>query len=190
MTHIPSERTKWTIHGERVVDENRHIRLSVASVELPTGVQFDQYVIRLPRCVMTAVLDEAGEKILLIWRHRFIIDHWEWEVPGGYADPGEDPATTAVREVEEETGWRPREVEHLFTFQPMTGSADAPQDLYLAYGADLVGKPHVDEAEAVRWVPLDEARRGIERGEIVGAATVMAVLHALAARATAPRRSP
>ncbi|SNT14235.1 ADP-ribose pyrophosphatase YjhB, NUDIX family [Actinomadura meyerae] len=187
--HTKSEHTKWTIHGERLVDENRHIRLSVASVELPNGTHFDQYVIRLPRCVMTAVLDETGENILLIWRHRFILDRWDWEVPGGYADPGEDPAVTAVREAEEETGWRPRSVEYLFTFQPMVGSADAPQDIYLARGADLVGEPHADEAEAVRWVPLDEAQRLIENGEIIGGATIMAVLHARAARAAAPGRS-
>lgn len=182
---IPTERTKWTIHGERVVDENRHIKLSVAAVELPNGVTFEQYVIKIPRCVMTAVLDESGENILLIWRHRFVVDQWDWEVPGGYADQGEDPAETAVREAEEETGWRPRQVEHLFTFQPMVGSADAPQDLYVAYGADHVGEPHVDEAEAVRWVPLDEAQELIRDGKIIGAATVMAVLHALAARAGA-----
>jgi 8-oxo-dGTP pyrophosphatase MutT (NUDIX family) len=78
----------------------------VKSVELPDGKHFDQYVFRLPRCAMTAVLDEAGENILLIWRHRFIVDQWDWEVPGGYADPGEDGLTTAAREVGEETGWR------------------------------------------------------------------------------------
>jgi hypothetical protein len=27
------ERTRWKIHSDRVVDENRHVRLSVASVE-------------------------------------------------------------------------------------------------------------------------------------------------------------
>jgi len=184
----PTERTKWTIHGERLVDENRHIRLSIASVELPDGGQFDQYVFRIPRCVMTAVLDDEGERILLIWRHRFIIDRWDWEVPGGYADPGENPVETAAREAEEETGWRPRNLEFLLSFQPMIGSADAAQDLYLARGADLVGKPHGDEAEIVRWVPLEEAQELIRRGEIVGAATVMAVLHALAMRAGAPQR--
>jgi len=40
------ERTRWQIHGGRVVDENRHVRLSVASVELPDGSGFDQYVPR------------------------------------------------------------------------------------------------------------------------------------------------
>jgi len=75
------------------------------------------------------------------------------------------------------------------SFQPMVGSADAPH-LYVAHGADLVGEPHADEAELVRWVPLDEAQQLIRQGEIVGAATVMAVLHAVAMRATAAPRTP
>ena len=87
---------------------------------------------RLPRCAMTAVLDEPAERILLIWRHRFIIDRWMWELPGGYIDPGEDGIAAAAREVEEETGYRPRSIEPLLTFQPMTGSADSAHELYLA----------------------------------------------------------
>jgi 8-oxo-dGTP pyrophosphatase MutT (NUDIX family) len=187
--HPSPARTRWTIHGERLVDENPHIRLSVASVELPDGKQFEQYVFRMRRCAMTVVLDEPGERILLIWRHRFIVDRWDWEVPGGYVDPGEDGAAAAAREVEEETGWRPRAVEFLLTFQPAIGSADAPQDVYLAHGADLVGEPGTDEAEAVRWVPVDEAREMIRRGEILGAATVIAVMHAVAERAGPSRHT-
>jgi hypothetical protein len=48
-------------------------------------------------------------------------------------------------------------VEFLLTFQPAIGSADAPQDVDMAHGADLAGEPEEAEAEAVRWVPADEA---------------------------------
>ncbi len=173
------ERTRWKIHADRVVDENRHIRLSVASVELPDGTLFDQYVLRMPRVALTVVLDEAAERVLLIWRHRFIIDRWVWELPGGYIDPGEDGPAAAAREVEEETGYRPRSIEHVLTFQPMTGTADSAHELYLARGADQVSAPEADETAAVRWTPLAEIPALIADGAIVGAATIIGAQHAL-----------
>jgi 8-oxo-dGTP pyrophosphatase MutT (NUDIX family) len=47
-----------------------------------------------------------GERVLLMRRHRFIVDRWVWELPGGYVDDGEGSGAAAAREVEEETGWR------------------------------------------------------------------------------------
>jgi ADP-ribose pyrophosphatase YjhB (NUDIX family) len=37
----------------------------------------------------------------------------------------EEPVETAVRELEEETGYRAASVEHLLTFQPMVGMVDS-----------------------------------------------------------------
>ncbi|MFI9533025.1 hypothetical protein ACIG56_07260 [Nocardia fusca] len=55
-----------------------------------------------------------------------------------------------------------------------------PQDIYLAHGADLTATgPDINEAEMIRWVALDEAVRMIDRGEIVGAASVVGVYRAL-----------
>jgi len=172
--------TKWLIHGERVVDENRHIRLSIATVELPDGTVFDQYVMRMPRAAVTAVLDDDRLRILMIWRHRFIIDRWVWELPGGYVDQSENGLTAAIREVEEETGWRPRSVKHVLTFQPIVGSADCPQDVYVGHGAELVGAPDINEAEQVRWVPLADIPSMIAGGEIVGSASIIGAQYALA----------
>ncbi|GGL11139.1 NUDIX domain-containing protein [Nocardia jinanensis] len=171
--------TQWTILGECVVDENRHIRLSTAEIRLPDGTQFTQYVARMPRCAMTLVLNDDRE-VLLMYRHRWIIDQWVWELPGGYVDHAEDVSAAAAREVEEETGWRPRTMRHLVTYQPAIGTLDHPQDIYLAHGADLTDtRPDINETEMIRWVALDEAMRMIDRGEIVGAATVVGVYRAL-----------
>ncbi|MFB8004906.1 NUDIX domain-containing protein [Nocardia sp. NPDC056000] len=171
--------TQWTILDEQVVDENRHIRLSTVDIKLPDGVQFTQYVARMPRCAMTLVLNDRRE-LLLMYRHRFIIDRWVWELPGGYVDHAEDVAAAAAREVEEETGWRPRNMTHLVTYQPAIGTLDHPQEVYLARGADLTNTtPDINEAEDIRWIGLDEAVTMIDRGEIVGAATVVAVYRAL-----------
>ena len=54
-----AENTVWKIHGERLIDDTRRLRLSIASVELPDGVHFEQYVLRMPKAAMMVVLNNA-----------------------------------------------------------------------------------------------------------------------------------
>lgn len=142
------------------------------------------------RVAMTAVADDAGERVLLLRRHRFIVDRWVWEFPGGYVDDGEDPAAAAAREAEEETGWRPRSIEFVLSCQPLIGNADYPQDLYLARGAELVGEPETEEAAGVRWFALDDALAMVWTGEVQGAMTVIGIQHAPLRRAERLRDGP
>jgi 8-oxo-dGTP pyrophosphatase MutT (NUDIX family) len=179
--HRPSE---WTIHGERVVDDSRRAVLSIADVELPDGVRFEQYVLRVPAAAIVAVVDDQ-DRVLMMHRHRFIIDRWVWELPGGYLDPDEDAAVCAAREVEEETGWRPGEMQSLLSFQPMVGTIDQPNLVFLARGATPTGAvPDVNEADRIGWIPLHEAQDRIAKGEIVGSGSVTALLAVLLDRAT------
>jgi 8-oxo-dGTP pyrophosphatase MutT (NUDIX family) len=53
-----------------------------------------------------------------MWRAR-------WSCLGGLIDEGGEPVEAAVRELEEETGYRADSVEHLSTFQPMVGMVDS-----------------------------------------------------------------
>jgi len=179
----PRRASEWIIHGERIVDDSRRAVLSVADVELPDGVRFEQYVLRVPRAAVVVVVDNR-QRVLMMWRHRFIVDRWVWELPGGYLDPDEDPAACAAREVEEETGWRLRRLELLLSFQPMVGTVDQENLVYLARGADWThDEPDVNEAEKIGWIPLDDIQSMIAGGEIVGAGSVTGLLAVLLARA-------
>lgn len=70
----------------------------------------------------------------MMWRYRFVPKRFEWELPGGIVDEGASPADTAVRDVEEETGWRPKSVEHVVNYQPTVGMVDSPHDIFVAQG--------------------------------------------------------
>jgi 8-oxo-dGTP pyrophosphatase MutT (NUDIX family) len=174
---------EWTIHGERIVDDTRRAILSVADVELPDGTRFEQYVLRVPAAVIVAVVE--GDAVLMMRRHRFIVDRWVWELPGGYMDDGEDPAGSAAREVEEETGWRPGPLRPLVEFQPMVGTIDQPNFVFLADGATATGAPpDANETTQVEWIPLADVEGLIAAGEIVGSGSVTGLMAILLARAT------
>ncbi len=184
MVAEPKRASEWTIHGEHVVDDTRRAVLSIADVELPDGVRFEQYVLRVPSAAIVVVLD-GEQRVLMLWRHRFILDRWVWELPGGYLDPAEEPMTCAAREVEEETGWRPRSMEELISLQPMVGTIDQQNIIYLARDAVFTGAaPDSNEAESIGWIHLDEAQQYITDGLIVGAGSVSGLLSVLLLRAT------
>ncbi len=175
------ERTLWKIHEERLVDDTRKLDLRIAHVELPDGVHFEQYVLRMPRASIVVPLDESGDNVLMLWRHRFIMNQWTWELPGGYVDPGEDPESSALRELEEETGWTSDKISPLGTFQPLAGSADFENHLFLAEGCQPTGAaPDINEAARLDWVPLSTIYQRIAAGEIMGAAAQIGLMHVLA----------
>lgn len=183
MSEDAAQGSQWKIHGERIVDDTRRAVLSIADVELPDGVRFEQYVLRMPAAAIVVVLDDA-ELVLMMRRHRFVIDQWVWELPGGYLDPAEDPAVCAAREVEEETGWRPRTMELLLSLQPAVGTMAQENLVYLARGADPTGgTPDINEAGAIGWMPLREAEDRLVEGGIVGAGSVAGLLAVLLRKA-------
>jgi len=156
---------------------NRHSRLTVAHVRLPDGAEFEQVVLRVDAAAMCVLVNDRAEA-LMMRRHRFITDLWVWELPGGYLNEREDPAECTARETVEETGWRPGRLEHLVSFQPMTGTADALNHVYL--GRDPVKVADVldvNETQAVRWIPLSDVPAMVG-GTTLGAASVIGLLAA------------
>jgi 8-oxo-dGTP pyrophosphatase MutT (NUDIX family) len=174
---------QWTVHGRRPIYESPWVSLDLVDVELPVGQRFEQHVVRMARPVAgAAVVRERGE-VLLIWRHRHVTGTWGWEIPMGRVEEGESPGQAAVREVEEETGWRPGPVRLLVASQPSNGSVDSVHYLFSAGGARYAGPPSdLTEADRIEWVPLAEVPGLIDRGKLVSGPTLIALLYLLMAR--------
>ncbi|MFF7365023.1 NUDIX domain-containing protein [Streptomyces sp. NPDC008125] len=172
----------WLIHGSRPVYNNQWVRLELVDVEPPSVPRFEHHVVRLQHVAVTAVLDNR-ERVLMLWRYRFVPDQWGWELPGGIVDAGENASTCARREVEEETGWRPANLEHIVTYQPMVGMVDSPHEIFVGTDAERIGDPtDVEEAGRVEWVPLADIPELMARGQLMGSGTLVALLHVLATR--------
>ncbi|MET7881813.1 NUDIX domain-containing protein [Streptomyces avermitilis] len=172
----------WRIHGERDLYDNRWVKLQLWDVEPPGVERFEHHVVKLQHVAVTAVVDNQ-DRVLMLWRYRFVPRQFGWELPGGIVDEGEEPGEAALREVVEETGWRPKSLEHVVTYQPMVGMVDSPHEIFVGYGAEQVGIPtDLEEAGHVEWVPLADIPGLMARGELMGSGTLVALLHILAGR--------
>jgi 8-oxo-dGTP pyrophosphatase MutT (NUDIX family) len=189
MTRPQDEDARWIAHGERPVYENEWVTVGLADISLPSGERFEHHTVTMKPAAMTVVLDDAGKQVLLSWRHRFVPDVWNWELPGGLLDPGESPAETAAREVEEETGYRPRSVEHLVTFEPMVGMVRNAHHVYLARGAEKVGEATELNEGTFEWVALADVPELISKGRIVNSGSLVGLLHVLAFSGSGAQRS-
>lgn len=167
-------------HGERVLYDNPWVRLVKVDITPPDGHRFEHHVVRLQTVSLMLVVDDE-DRVLMLWRYRFAVDAWGWELPGGIVAPDEAPIDAATRETIEETGWEPLSPSRLGGFQPMPGMVDTPHELFLARSAVQVGEPSdEEEAALIRWVPLSQVRSLIDSGAVAGGGSLVALLRLLA----------
>lgn len=167
---------RWQVFGERSLYDNPWVRLVQVDVEPPDGRRFWHHVVRLQTVAAAAVVNDGH--VLMLLRHRFATSEVGWELPGGIVGPEESPAAAAVRETEEETGWRPIGTPTpIARFQPMPGMVDTPHEVFVIKGAEHVGAPSdLEEAGRVDWIALRDVPAMIRAGEVLGSGSLVGLL--------------
>ena len=168
-----------TISGETLY-EGKVITLRVEEVELPDGKTATRELIKHPGAVAIIPVTEEG-KLVLVEQYRKALERSLIEIPAGKIDPGEEPAVTAVRELEEETGYGAKEFSYVQSFATSPGFADEIIHLYLARGLYPIDNPGAgDEDEFIELleVTIEEAEEMVVSGKIFDAKTAFAVLYA------------
>jgi 8-oxo-dGDP phosphatase len=166
---------RWRTFGERVVYDDPSVWVGQVDIELPGGERHWRQVIRLHRTAILVLLNDH-DQVLMLLRHRFVPDRWGWELPGGLVDEDEEPADAAIRELEEETGYRVEYIEHLVTFRPMSGMVDAEHFAFIGRNPARVSDPtDLSESARVEWVPLESVPGMIDAAEIWDAGSLVAL---------------
>ena len=160
--------------SQKILYEGKVITVLLCDAKLPNGHVALREVVH--HSGGAAVLLVHDGKVLLERQFRFPYDKVIWEIPAGKLNKGEEPVAAAMRELEEETGFRTAELRHLVDIYPSPGYTDEVIYIYLAEDAESVGvRLDDDEFINAQFVELAEAERMIERGDINDAKTVAAI---------------
>ncbi|MFN0139036.1 MAG: NUDIX hydrolase [Pyrinomonadaceae bacterium] len=144
------------------------------------GVVYDrEIVIHRGSAVIVPVFDDGT--VALVRQYRHAAGKYLLEVPAGSLDEGEDPQNGALRELEEEIGYRAGKIEKLAEFYVSPGFLTEKMFVYLA--TDLVETSQnleEDELIEIERLRFEQALDNIRSGEIEDAKTIIGLTLAAA----------
>jgi len=159
--------------------KGRVIDVSSETLRYSNGREYVIDFVRHPGAAAVVAVDAAG-RVCVVRQYRHGVADFLWEVPAGKLDPGEAPEVCAVRELAEETGVTARLWAPLGIYVPAPSIFTEVIHLYLARELTVgEASPDADEELEIRWLPLDEAIRRVQKGEWNDGKTAMALQRAL-----------
>lgn len=169
----------WTVKSLAHPFENDWFKIDAHDVIHPNGAPGTYTVVRIRRLAVGVLPIEPDGRVHLVGQWRFPLGRYSWEMPEGGADPGEEPLACAVRELEEETGFRAARFERILEMDMSNSLTDEMAVIFLA--TELTpGQAQPDHTEVLRRVsaPFSEVLQRVLDGRIRDSMTVAAMLRA------------
>lgn len=152
------------------------LQVYVDEVTLPDGSKSTRDWIKHPGASAVVPVFEDGS-IMLLKQFRYPPRKIFLEIPAGKIDDGETPRTTALRELQEESGLTCRNLEQVGSMFPAIGYADEEIFVFAGWDIDESGKKTDDDEFLINHkVHFSRALEMIESGEIKDAKTITAIV--------------
>lgn len=155
------------------------VHLQVDDVLLPDGEQSKRELIKHPGAVAIIPITPDG-KIVFVRQYRKPLEKTIVEIPAGKLEYGERPEITAIRELEEETGYTTNNLSFVTSFYTSPGFADELMHIYMSTDLHpLDEKVPGDDDEFIELIELtlNEAKEYVAKKDIHDAKTNYAILY-------------
>jgi len=106
--------------------------------------------------VIPVIESPDGKKFVMVWQWRHGSKSLSLEFPGGVFEPGEKPEEAALRELKEETGYKPEKLTKLGAFNPNPAIMTNKMHFFLAENLSGDGRQSLDDDEYVDVALIDE----------------------------------
>lgn len=169
----------WTVRSVTRPFENAWFAIDAHDTLNPAGNPASYAVIRIRRRAVGVLPIDGKGHVHMVGQWRFPLGRYSWEMPEGGAEPGEDTADCARRELKEETGLSASDLVEILRMDLSNSLTDENAVLYLAFGlTEGEAEPEETEVLARRSAPFAEVLERVVTGEITDSLTVAAVLRA------------
>ena len=157
---------------ETVIYNGNYLDLINVDVKLPNGNSSNRDIIKHPgACAIIPFLND--NEIILLEQFRKPLDKTILEIPAGKLDKNEEPLSCAHRELEEETGYKAKNMIYLGSIATAPGFCDEIIHLYKASNL-YKGTKSCDEDEFtdIKIFTLDKIKNMIKNGDIIDTKTI------------------
>jgi len=168
---------RWVKKEE--IHRGRIFSLWGGEVALDNGERTVREIVQHPGGV--AIVPVVAESVILISQFRIAIGRDLIELPAGRLEPGEDPVACARRELEEEIGYRAKELIPLASYFSSAGFTDERMHIFLARGLEKTTlRLEVDERIREVILPVGMIEAQLEAQEFEDAKTIIGLREFLA----------
>src|SRR5215813_9939359 len=165
--------------SSRIVYNGGHIKVREDRVIEPAGHEASREIVVHPGAVCI-VARPTPESVILIRQYRHATGRELVEIPAGTLHEGEDPKECAIRELEEEAGYRAAAMVERGRFWTTPGFTTEFMYLYEATNLTKTQiNPDDDEVIEVDIVPRSKALQMIDDGQIQDAKSILGLLRVL-----------
>lgn len=160
----------------KVIYRGKVINLRLDEIVTKNGTKYVREIVEHPGAVaILAFLDD--NTILMVKQYRRAVNKILLELPAGTLKINESPEECAIRELEEETGYKAHKIEKLGAFYLAPGYSS--EKLYVFIAKELEKSEQnleIDEEINVEKVSIKELLSMIDKGEIEDAKTIASIL--------------
>jgi 8-oxo-dGTP pyrophosphatase MutT (NUDIX family) len=169
-------RGPWNIVASLEAYDNRWIRVTHHDVITPSGTPGIYGTVHFKNRAIGIVPVDADQHTFLVGQYRFTLDQYSWEIPEGGGPLDVDDLDSAKRELQEETGLRATRWHKLLECDLSNSVSDERAVAFLAWRLEQgPSAPEPTEDLTVRRLPLIEAFRMVEAGEITDSLSVISL---------------